>query len=80
MIRPLPNQPLASKTFAASHKYSILLQKLNYNLSIWLCMQEIWISKEIQNENSKMKLKINFLSDLRGQIAQCMFIGGLLIY
>jgi hypothetical protein len=31
-------------------------------------MQKIWIFEEIQNENSKMKIKMNILSDLKGQI------------
>ncbi len=47
------------KTFVASHAYGFFLQKLNSvdGLSIWLCMQKIWIFEEIQNENSKRKWK-----------------------
>jgi len=77
IIPQLPNQPLASKTFClqnfctfgAFHAYNPLLQELNNvnTLLIWLHMQNIWISKEIQNENSKMKIKMNFLSDFKGQ-------------
>jgi hypothetical protein len=81
MIPQLPNQPLTSKTFCLQNFYNFTCILFSF-LESQDCRRFVNLiadAKDIQNENSKMEIKMYCLSSLRGQIIHCMLMGGLLL-